>query len=263
MHDGRARLWTVPPILVLDLTLLAPVTGVTHWPDRRAGPPRSASVAVVSNPDSIAAEPRRFACNRSQHWRNAQALRCSWPCRALRSRRPRTGRRPTGGARRTTPTYAGYSGRGWDYDYGVQSGACDRGRIGPMLGGVVGGVAGGAIGAEVGKGSTSARGHRGRHGRSAPPSAPRSAGAWTRPIARASATRSNSPTDGQSVQWTNPNTRVTYQLTPARRRRTARRLPTLPAHRARRVRPERGPHDRLHRRRAASGDRDDDRLTRR
>ena len=43
------------------------------------------------------------------------------------------------------PTYAGYSGRNWQRDYGVRLGRCDRAEIGAVLGG----VAGGAIGADV------------------------------------------------------------------------------------------------------------------
>jgi surface antigen len=101
--------------------------------------------------------------------------------------------------------YAGYSGRNWDSDYGVQSGSCDRGRIGA----VVGGVAGGAIGAEVGDGSAAAV----------------VLGTVIGAAIGAEIGRRMDRTDlscvghalelaasGQSVQWINPNTRITYQL---------------------------------------------------
>ncbi|GBG12877.1 type I secretion protein ATPase [Novimethylophilus kurashikiensis] len=46
------------------------------------------------------------------------------------------------------PYYTGYSGKRWDDDYGIVEGTCDRDKIGAVLGGVVGG----AIGSTVGKG---------------------------------------------------------------------------------------------------------------
>ena len=163
-----------------------------------------------------------------------------------------------GWRKKNDPSYAGHSGREWDYDYGVRAGSCDRGRIGQVLGGVVGGVAGGAIGAEVAKGSRPARrGDRRWHGRSVPPSARRSGGAWTRPTARASDTRWSWPTMARASSWTNPNTRMTYQLTPARRRSGRRRLPSFPPDRARLVWPERRPHRRLHGRHRRLAARDD------
>src|SRR4030095_594063 len=50
-----------------------------------------------------------------------------------------------GWRRKHDPTYAGYSGRNWERDYGVRLGRCDRAEIGAVLGGVAGGV----IGSEV------------------------------------------------------------------------------------------------------------------
>ena len=115
------------------------------------------------------------------------ALVLTVPCVALAT--PPAWAPAHGWRKKNDPTYAGYSGREWDYDYGVRSGSCDRGRIGQVVGGVVGGTAGGAIGADVGrrmdKTDRSCVGH------------------------------SLELADyGQSVKWTNPNTRVTYQLTP-------------------------------------------------
>lgn len=84
--------------------------------------------------------------------------------------------------------YAGYSGRSWDSDFGVQSGACDRSRLGPIVGGVVlGTVIGAAIGTEIGR----------RMDRT-----DRSCVGHSLELAAG----------GQTVQWSNPNTRITYQL---------------------------------------------------
>jgi surface antigen len=112
------------------------------------------------------------------------------------------------------PYYAGYSGRDWDSDYGVRSGSCDRSQVGQVVGGVVGGVAGGAIGAEVAKGSSqrnvaivvgtvigAAIGSEiGRRMDQADRSCVGHALELGEP--------------GRSVKWTNPDTRVSYQLTP-------------------------------------------------
>ena len=46
------------------------------------------------------------------------------------------------------PNYIGYTGKKWDRDYGVVDGRCNREAVGAVLGGVVGG----AIGSQVGKG---------------------------------------------------------------------------------------------------------------
>jgi surface antigen len=109
------------------------------------------------------------------------------------------------------PTYAGYSGRSWERDYGVRSGHCDRAEIGAVLGGVAGGiigsevaggesrgvaivvgtVVGAAIGAEVGRRLDKA--DRSCVGHSLELAMP-----------------------GQTVTWTNRNTAISYKLTPAR-----------------------------------------------
>ena len=111
------------------------------------------------------------------------------------------------------PNYAGYtghSGRTWDDDYGVRSGSCNRDTIGT----VIGGVAGGVIGSQVGKDSDNrtvatvvgavigaAIGHEiGRR----MDKADRACVGYSLELANA----------GQNVKWTNPNTHVTYQLTP-------------------------------------------------
>ncbi len=107
--------------------------------------------------------------------------------------------------------YAGYSGRRWQHDYGIESGRCDRTRIGAVLGGftggvigaevanaddravamVVGTVIGAAIGAEIGR-------RMDKTDRSCVGHALELAG------------------DGKTVSWTNPDTKVTYQLRPLR-----------------------------------------------
>lgn len=110
--------------------------------------------------------------------------------------------------------YKGYSGKDWDSDYGVRSGSCDRGRVGQVVGGVVGGVAGGAIGAEVAKNSENR-------------TVAIVVGTVIGAAIGSEVGRRMDKTDrscvghslelvaaNQSVKWTNPNTRVTYQLTP-------------------------------------------------
>jgi surface antigen len=140
------------------------------------------------------------------------ALALAVPCVALAT--PPAWAPAHGARKKSDPTYSGYSGREWDYDYGVRSGSCDRGRIGQVLGGVVGGAAGGAIGAEVAKGTD----HR---------DVAIVVGTVVGAAIGAEVGRRMDKTDrscaghslelaeyGQSVKWTNPNTRVTYQLTP-------------------------------------------------
>jgi len=140
------------------------------------------------------------------------ALLMALPCAALAT--PPSWAPAHGWRKQNDPTYAGYSGRAWDYDYGVRSGSCDRGRIGQVLGGVVGGVAGGAIGGEIAKGSTDR-------------SVAIVIGTVIGAAIGSEVGRRMDKTDrscvghaleladyGQSVRWTNPNTRVTYQLTP-------------------------------------------------
>lgn len=53
-----------------------------------------------------------------------------------------------GWRQKNDPYYTGYSGKRWEDDYGVIEGTCNRDKIGAVLGGVVGG----AIGSTVGKG---------------------------------------------------------------------------------------------------------------
>jgi surface antigen len=105
--------------------------------------------------------------------------------------------------------YAGYSGRSWDSDYGVQSGSCDRGRLGPVVGGVVGGAAGGAIGAEVGNGNEAAIVLGAVIGAAIGTEIGRRMDRTDRSCVGLSLELA---TAGQTVQWSNPNTRITYQL---------------------------------------------------
>lgn len=140
------------------------------------------------------------------------ALVLALPCVALAT--PPSWAPAHGWRKKNDPTYAGYSGREWDYDYGVRTGSCDRGRIGQVLGGVVGGAAGGAIGAEVAKGSE----HREVAivvgtviGAAIGSDIGRRMDKTDRSCVGHSLELANY---GQSVKWTNPNTRVTYQLTP-------------------------------------------------
>lgn len=46
------------------------------------------------------------------------------------------------------PNYVGYTGHGWERDYGIISGSCNRKEIGTVVGAVIGG----AIGSQVGSG---------------------------------------------------------------------------------------------------------------
>jgi surface antigen len=130
------------------------------------------------------------------------------PCIALAT--PPSWAPAHGWRKKNDPTYAGYSGRSWSDDYGVRSGRCDRAEVGAVLGGMAGGVIGAeagqgdqravaivvgtvigaAIGAEIGrrmdKADRSCVGH---------------------------ALELAGP--GQTVGWTNPDTGVSYKLTPA------------------------------------------------
>ncbi|MBK7901938.1 MAG: glycine zipper 2TM domain-containing protein [Proteobacteria bacterium] len=134
------------------------------------------------------------------------------PCAALAT--PPSWAPAHGWRKQNDPTYAGYSGRTWDYDYGVRSGSCDRGRIGQVLGGVVGGVAGGAIGGEIAKGSAE-RNVAIVIGTVIGAAIGSEVGRRMDKTDRSCVGHSLELADyGQSVRWTNPNTRVTYQLTP-------------------------------------------------
>jgi surface antigen len=110
------------------------------------------------------------------------------------------------------PTYAGYSGRAWVNDYGVQSGRCDREQVGALLGGVAGGAVGAeaardggravaiAIGAVIGAAIGADIGRRmDRSDRACTGHALELAG------------------PGRSVTWRNPTSGITYQLTPVDR----------------------------------------------
>jgi surface antigen len=143
--------------------------------------------------------------------RGALALLVAVPCVTLSA--PPDWAPAHGWRKKNDPGYAGYngySGRTWDDDYGVRSGSCNRDTIGTVLGGVAGGV----IGSQVGKDSDNrtvatvvgavigaAIGHEvGRR----MDKTDRSCVGYALELANA----------GQNVKWTNPNTRVTYQLTP-------------------------------------------------
>ena len=140
------------------------------------------------------------------------ALLMALPCVALAT--PPAWAPAHGWRKKNDPTYAGYSGRDWDYDYGVRSGSCDRGRIGQVLGGVVGGVAGGAIAGEVAKGSAE-RNVAIVVGTVIGAAIGSEIGRRMDKTDRSCVGHALELADyGQSVKWTNPNTRVTYQLTP-------------------------------------------------
>jgi surface antigen len=140
------------------------------------------------------------------------ALFMALPCAALAT--PPSWAPAHGWRKQNDPTYAGYSGRTWDYDYGVRSGSCDRGRIGQVLGGVVGGVTGGAIGGEIAKGGTD-RNVAIVIGAVIGAAIGSEVGRRMDKTDRSCVGHSLELADyGQSVRWTNPNTRVTYQLTP-------------------------------------------------
>jgi surface antigen len=110
---------------------------------------------------------------------------------------------------KSDPSYAGYSGRDWDHDYGVRSGRCDREEVGALLGG----IAGGAVGAAAGK-----EGNR---------AVAIVVGSVVGAAVGAEIGRRMDQTDractghslelaatGRSVTWRNVKTGVTYQLTP-------------------------------------------------
>lgn len=114
-----------------------------------------------------------------------------------------------GGRAKNDASYAGYSGQAWVNDYGIRSGRCDREQVGALLGGIAGGaigseagkeggrtiaiaigtVVGAAIGAEIGRRMD--RSDRACTGHALELAVP-----------------------GQSVTWLNPDTGVTYRLTP-------------------------------------------------
>lgn len=130
------------------------------------------------------------------------------PCIALAT--PPSWAPAHGWRKKNDPSYAGYSGRSWNDDYGVRAGRCDRAEVGAVLGGIAGGaigagtgrgeeravaivvgtVIGAAIGAEIGRRMDEA--DRSCVGHALELAAP-----------------------GQSIGWTNPDTGVSYKLTPS------------------------------------------------
>jgi surface antigen len=134
-------------------------------------------------------------------------LMLALPCLALAT--PPSWAPAHGWRKKNDPAYAGYSGRSWNDDYGVQSGHCNREDVGAVLGGITGGavgaeigrdgsravaivvgtVIGAAIGAEIGRRMDKTD---------------RSCAGHALELAR----------DGQSVTWMNAATGVTWQLTP-------------------------------------------------
>jgi len=140
--------------------------------------------------------------------RTLLVLLIALPCIALAT--PPSWAPAHGWRKKNDPTYAGYSGRSWDDDYGVRSGRCDRAEVGAVLGGVAGGViaaetskgdqravaivvgtvVGAAIGAEIGRRMDKA--DRSCAGHALELAAP-----------------------GQTVTWVNAGTGVSYKLTPS------------------------------------------------
>ena len=128
------------------------------------------------------------------------------PCLALAAPPPWA---PAHGWRKKhDPYYAGYSGRQYERDYGVARGSCNRDEIGAVLGGIAGGVigskvgednrpvaivlgtvVGAVIGAEIGRRMDESD---------------RSCVGQALELASAN----------QTVAWSNPQSRVSYQLTP-------------------------------------------------
>ena len=140
--------------------------------------------------------------------RSLLVLLVALPCIALAT--PPSWAPAHGWRKKNDPTYAGYSGRSWNDDYGIRSGRCDRAEVGAVLGGVAGGV----IGAEAGKGDERAvaivvgtvigaaiGAEIGRRMDKADRSCVGHALELAGP--------------GQTVGWTNPDSGVSYKLTPA------------------------------------------------
>lgn len=132
------------------------------------------------------------------------------PCVALATPPPWA---PAHGWRaKNDPAYAGYSGRSWSHDYGVQSGRCNREELGALLGA----VAGGAIGAEAGK--------DGAHavaiviGTVIGAAVGADIGRRMDQADRACTGHALELAEpGRSVTWRNPASGITYQLTPVDR----------------------------------------------
>ena len=134
-------------------------------------------------------------------------LMLALPCIALAA--PPSWAPAHGWRKKNDPAYAGYSGRSWNDDYGVQSGHCNRDDVGAVLGG----IAGGAVGAEIGRdgnravavvvGTVIGAAIGAEIGRRMDRT-DRSCAGHALELAR----------DGQSVTWMNSATGVTWQLTP-------------------------------------------------
>jgi surface antigen len=136
------------------------------------------------------------------------------PCIALAT--PPSWAPAHGWRKKNDPTYAGYSGKTWNYDYGVQSGRCNRDDVGAVLGGIAGGVVGAEIGKDGGRavavvvGTVIGAAIGAEIGRRMD-KADRSCAGHALELAR----------EGQSVTWVNPSTGVTWQLTPVEKASSA------------------------------------------
>lgn len=134
-------------------------------------------------------------------------LLISLPCIALAA--PPAWAPAHGWRARNDPGYPGYSGRRWDHDFGISLGRCDRAEIGAVLGGVAGGAIGSQVGGEGQRAVATVLGavigatvgaEIGRRMDNADRSCVGHALELAEP--------------GQTIVWTNYNTRVAYQLTP-------------------------------------------------
>ena len=166
----------------------------------------NATIDALSAPPLPALTPRA----RRILARTLLVLLIALPCIALAT--PPSWAPAHGWRKKNDPTYAGYSGRSWNDDYGIRSGRCDRAEVGAVLGGVAGGV----IGAEAGKGDQRAvaivvgtvigaaiGAEIGRRMDKADRSCVGHALELAAP--------------GQTVGWTNADSGVSYKLTPADR----------------------------------------------
>jgi surface antigen len=109
------------------------------------------------------------------------------------------------------PTYAGYSGRNWQRDYGVRLGRCDRAEIGAVLGGMVGAAVGVEAGAGAGDGQLVAVVVGSVIGAAVGAEIGRRMDRTDRSCVGHALELANY---GQTVAWSNPATKVSYQLTP-------------------------------------------------
>ncbi len=159
---------------------------------------------VPSPPARIALDPRA----RRVLTRLALVLLIALPCIALAA--PPSWAPAHGWRKKNDPAYAGYSGRQWERDYGVSLGRCDRAAVGAVLGGVAGGVIGSQVGDGGQRGVATVLGavigatvgaEIGRRMDQADRSCVGHALELARP--------------GQAIAWTNHNTGLAYQLTPA------------------------------------------------